>query len=248
MSKPSEKFPIHKKIKKNELIFEYIMIGVLVLFFSYLVIYVLKIFPNFTARFDIIPVATAFLSLYALLWQVHSAIKSRKEIVSVSIDAKVKDKNVVISCSITNDGTKSIYPFLTNLYINSAKYEKVDGVTRFLFEPITQHELSRLEKNECFDCKIAQHCKKEGKELSEGENEPTVTFPKCMTGFEKTTRYCCNLEQLSYVSLLHIMPKETFKQDIVLNIPEPGYYRAFVIYTDKDWDDCTCSSTVFKID
>lgn len=248
MSKLSNKFPIHKRAKKNNLTFEYVSIGILILLFITIVIGAIILRSSFKQTDAIFVFAGALLSLYALVFQLHKAIQDSKVVVQVKLTAKVTGDDALITCSITNAGTKTLYPFLTNLYISESIPETDNNVIRYKFEPITQHSFYRRNNEECFDCIVSRHCKKEAQKFNAKDNNPPVTFPECSHDeFRNTLRYCCNLKLLSYVSLLHIMPKETFKEDTVISIKKPGYYRAFVIYLDKDWDDCTCSSTTFKI-
>ena len=164
--------------------------------------------------------------------------------VTLNLVTDVEENFVKLSCSITNSGTKSIYPYLTNLYISEGNESSAnESIHRYLFESITEHQIDRS-TGECFDCKLAQHCK------SEEVNETTgkISFPECEDdSFEDNIRYCCNLRQLSYFTIVHIMPKETFREEIFLKINKPGVYRAFIIYTGKEWDDCICTSQVFRI-
>lgn len=235
---------VHKKVKKKDMLFEYILIGILVTVFIYLVIYIFNIWPAITTGINIASVAGAVVALYALVWQLHSAIKSAKVLVSLNLNATVENEYVTISCAITNTGTKSIYPYLTNLYISEGIEKTENNVSKYIFEAITEHQIDRS-TGECFDCQIAEHCKKENVD----ENTGKITFPSCSDGspFKNKLRYCCNLRQLSYFTLVHIMPKETFREDVVLKISSPGVYRAFVIYTGKEWDDCICTTTIFRI-
>lgn len=245
MNKKNSNIPkVHRKVKKREMLFEYVLIGILVITFIYIVIYIFQFFPAITDGINIASVAAAVIALYALVWQLHSAIKANKVIVTLNLDASVEGEYVTISCSVTNSGTKSIYPYLTNLYVSEGVECVENGITRYIFEPITEHQIDRS-TGECFDCKVATYCKNEIIDDLTGE----ITFPPCnaKSPFRDKLRYAINLRQLSYFSLVHIMPKETFQEEIVLKIATPGIYRAFVIYTGKEWDDCICASTIFKL-
>lgn len=235
---------VHKKVKKKDMILEYFLIGVLVLFLLYIIVDVCDLLPNWASNVELTSVAGAVIALYALIWQLHSAIKGSKVLATINLVASVEENYVTLSCSITNSGTKSIYPYLTNLYVSEGKEEiSNEKPCRFIFEAITEHQIDRS-TGECFDCKLAQHCKKEDVNETTGK----ITFPPCEDSyFNDTIRYCCNLRQLSYFTIVHIMPKETFREDVVLKIDKPGVYRAFVIYTGKEWNDCICTTQVFRI-
>lgn len=243
MSKKSSNIPkVHKKVKKKDMLFEYILIAILAVFFVYLLLYIFDIWPTITTK--VAPVAGAVIALYALIWQLHSAIRSSKVLASIDIDIAVDAQMVTISCSISNIGTKSIFPYLTNLYISEGIEKNENGVIRYDFEDITEHQVDRS-SGECFDCKIAEHCKNE----LINDTSDKISFPPCRddSPFKNKLRFCCNLRQLSYFTLVHIMPKETFRQDVILKIPNSGVYRAFAIYTGKEWDDCICTTKLFTI-
>ena len=243
MSKKSSNIPkVHKKVKKKDMLFEYILIAILAVFFIYLLLYIFDVWPTITTK--VAPVAGAVVALYALIWQLHSAIRANKVLASIDIDIAVDAEMVTISCLISNIGTKSIYPYLTNLYISEGIEKNENGVIRYDFEGITEHQVDRS-TGECFDCQVADHCKNEFINDSSGK----ISFPPCEDDslFKNKLRFCCNLRQLSYFTLVHIMPKETFRQDVILKIPRPGVYRAFAIYTGKEWDDCICTTKLFRI-
>lgn len=245
MSKKNTNIPrVHKKVKKKDMLFEYILIIILAVVFVYLVIYIFNIFPKITNGVNIASVAGAVVALYALIWQLHTAIKANKVLASLELTTSVNGKFVTISCSVTNVGTKSIYPYLTNLYVSEGIEKDESGIKRYIFEAITEHQINR-NTGECFDCEVAEHCKNERVDETTGK----ITFPPCKedSPFKNKLRYCCNLRQLSYFTLVHIMSKETFREDVVLEIPAPGVYRAFVIYTGKEWDDCICSTAIFRV-
>lgn len=243
MSKKSSNIPkVHKKVKKKDMLFEYILIAILAVFFIYLLLYIFDVWPTITTK--VAPVAGAVVALYALIWQLHSAIRANKVLASIDIDIAVDAEMVTISCLISNIGTKSIYPYLTNLYISEGIEKNENGVIRYDFEGITEHQVDRS-TGECFDCQVADHCKNEFINDSSGK----ISFPPCEDDslFKNKLRFCCNLRQLSYFTLVHIMPKETFRQDVILKIPRPGVYRVFAIYTGKEWDDCICTTKLFRI-
>lgn len=234
---------VHPSVKKRDMVFEYVLIGILVAFLVYILLDTMAVFPNFLSKFRLTSIAGTCIALYALVWQLHSAIKASKVLVSIKLSTDVDGGFVKITCSITNTGTKSIYPYLTNLYINEGiEIKGKKSVNEYKFEPLTEHRISR-DTGECFDCKIAEFCK--SKPVGE---KGKIVFPECESAeFLDTIRYCCNIRQLSYYSLVHIMPGETFTEDVVLNIEKPGVYRAFVIYTGKEWDDCICTTQIFRI-
>ena len=124
-----------------------------------------------------------------------------------------------------------------------------DGIERVVFPPVTEHEINKLSGDgECFDCPVRKQCRKEENLL--GENGEKVAFPAFngSDAFSNTIKLAYNLHLLSYHSLIHIMPKETFSDQTVFTINKPGYYRIFMIYTDRAWDDCICRSCAIKID
>lgn len=238
--------PIHKRVKKHEMVFEHILLLILVLFLLYLVIYVLGVWPGLTENVNLTTVAGAVISSYALVWQLHTAIKNKKVLVSLSLDAKVSAHDVFVNAAVTNDGTKSINPLMTNLYIMEGISKKIENdIEAIEFPPVTEHELT-LKEGECFDCPVRMQCKKEEEAL--GTLDEKVEFPKIKEGeFSKKLHFAYNMRLLSYHSLLHIMPKETFAEEVIFRIPNPGYYRIFMIYTDKAWKDCICKSVVVHI-
>ena len=195
MSKKSSNIPkVHKKVKKKDMLFEYILITILAVFFVYLLLYIFDIWPTITTK--VAPVAGAVIALYALIWQLHSAIRASKVLASIDIDIAVDAQMVTISCSVSNIGTKSIYPYLTNLYISEGIEKNENGVIRYDFEGITEHQVDRS-TGECFDCKVAEHCKKELINDTSGK----ISFPPCGddSPFKNKLRFCCNLRQLSYL-------------------------------------------------
>ena len=250
MNKP-QSFQIHKTVKKKEMVFEYILLSILVLLLVYLIIFAFNLWPQLTSKTNLTTVAGFVVSLYALVWQLHSSIKAKRVIVSLGLTATVKGNDVIVSASITNAGTKSIYPLLTNLYISEG-IEKQDGeIKKYIFEPVTEHNINILNgKGECFDCNVASQCKKEALETLNGNPFNHVCFPALEpeSPFANTVRYACNLKLLSYYSLIHIMPNESFSEEAIFTIRKAGYYRVFMIYTDKEWKDCICKSIVIRIE
>ena len=247
---------VHKKVKKKEMLFEYILLSILVLLLLYLLIYAFNLFPKITSKVNIITVAGGFVAAYALVWQLYSAIKAKRVVVSLGLNISVNKQDVIISASITNDGTKSIYPLLTNVYISEGIDDKKGEINTIKFEPVTEHNQSTLGgKEPCFDCLVCQQCKSDAEQaLNRNLNVVTPKFPplKEIDGggspYKETIRLAYNLRLLSFNSLIHIMPKETFTEEAVFTITRPGFYRAFMIYTDKEWKDCICRSSVFKIE
>ena len=247
---------VHKKVKKKEMLFEYILLSILGFLLVYLLIYALNLFPTLTSKVNIITVAGVFVAVYALVFQLYSAIKAKRVIVSLGLDVSVNQNDVIITASITNIGTKSIYPLLTNLYISEGIPDIKGQLHAVKFEPVTEHNQSSLGgKEPCFECSICQQCKDDAKKaLDRNENVVTPKFPPLkefdggVSPYKDTIRFAYNLRLLSFNSLIHIMPKETFTEEAVFTINKAGYYRAFMIYTDKEWKDCICRSSVFKIE
>lgn len=232
------------------MILEYILLGILVVLLVYLIVYAFNLWPQITCKTNLTAVAGIVVSLYALVWQLHSAIKAKRVIVSLGLTAKVKENDVIISASITNAGTKSIYPLFTNLYISEGIEREAGELKEYEFEPVTEHEINVLKgKGVCFDCAIATQCKKEAADSFEGKNVH-VCFPELEpeSPFVNTVRYAYNLKMLSHHSLIHIMPNESFSEETVFTIKKAGYYRIFMIYTDKEWKDCICKSIVIRIE
>lgn len=251
---------VHKKVKKKEMLFEYILLGILGLLLLYLIIYALNLFPAITSKVNIITVAGVFVAGYTLVWQLYSAIKAKRVVVTLGLNISVNKQDVIISASITNNGTKSIYPLLTNVYISEGiidpKGDPKGKIKTIIFEPVTDHNQSALGgKEPCFDCLVCQQCKNDAQQaLNTNNNLVTPNFPPLkeveggVSPYKDTLRLAYNLRLLSFNSLIHIMPKETFTEEAVIRITKPGYYRAFMIYTDKEWKDCICRSSVFSID
>lgn len=250
----SPNYLIHKRVKKKEMIFEYTLMGVLGLLVVYLIIYAVGLFPNITSKFNITAVGGVFVATYALIWQLYSAIKAKQVIVTLGLNATVKGKDVLISASITNAGSKSIYPLLTNLYINEGIVEQVGNINVVKYESVTEHNFNQLAgKEPCFDCAVAQQCRRDAQrafEDSTGIDAPAFPPQKADDAlrFKDTLRFAYNLRLLSYHSLIHVMPKETFSEEAIFTLSKSGYYRIFMIYTDKEWKDCICKSAVVKID
>ena len=247
---------IHKNVKKKEMVFEYVLLGILGVLLIYLVIYAFNLFPSITAKVNIITVGSAIVASYALVWQLYSAIKAKRVVVSLGLDVAVNKHDVIISASLTNVGTKSIYPLLTNIYISEGIVEPQENVDIIKFEPVTDHNQGALGGQEpCFECLVCQQCKNDAEQArNRNINVVSPNFPPLqvidggVSPYKDTLRLAYNLRLLSFNSLIHIMPKETFTEEAVFKITKAGYYRVFMIYTDKEWKDCICRSSVFIIE
>lgn len=232
--------PVHKKVKKKDLLVPVALIVVLVIFLVIIIIHTFKFFPSFTKNYNLAGIAGAFVAVYALIWQIYSTMKARKIVVRLELIPKVEGTNVTFSCSVNNAGTKSIYPYMVNLYIDEGVFNAKKSL--YEFDPITNHTIDRR-TGEVFDCHLAQFCKKEDV-LENG----CIGFPPCQDDkFITCDRYCFNLRQLSHYTLVHIMPNETFSEDLVMEIKKDGVYRVTLIYTGKDYDDCICATKKFRI-
>lgn len=240
MKKSSHIPPIHKRAKKNDLWFPYTLIGVLGTFLILITLHTLNIFPSFTTNINLAGIAGAFVAVYALVWQIYTMIKAQKVVAKLDLIPHVDNTYVMLSCSITNMGTKSIYPYMVNLYVDEGMFCEEESV--YVFDPITNHKINRG-TGEVFDCHLAEYCKCE----AVGE-DGHIEFPKCQDEkFKNCKRYCCNLRQLSHYTLVHIIPGETFKEDVVIKIDKEGVYRATLIFTGKGYNDCICASSKFRI-
>ena len=232
--------PIHQKAKKNDMWFPYTSIGLLFAFLILTIIHTLNFFPSFTLKVNLTNIAGSFIAIYALVWQIYNAIKAQKVVAKLELIPYVENSYVMFSCTITNMGTKSIYPYMVNLYVDEGVFSEADSI--YIFDPITNHKIDRG-TGEVFDCHLAEHCKSE----NVGE-DGHIEFPKCQDKmFNDCERYCCNLRQLSHFTLVHIVPGETFKEDVVMKIDTEGVYRATLIFTGKSYNDCICTSSVFRI-
>ena len=232
--------PIHKRVKKNDMWFPYTLIGVLCVFLILITIHTLNVFPTFTTKINLAGIAGAFVAIYALVWQIFTMIKAQKVVAKLELIPHVDNNYVTLSCTITNLGTKSIYPYMVNLYIDEGIFDETGSM--YVFDPITNHKINRG-TGEVFDCHLAEHCKCE----DVGE-DGQIEFPKHQNEkFKNCQRYCCNLRQLSHFTLLHIVPGETFREDMIMKIEKEGVYRATVIFTGKGYNDCICASSKFRI-
>ena len=126
---------VHKRVRKHDMLFEYILIIVLTLFFGYLLLCILGFIKRDIT--EIGTVSAAVIALYALIWQLYSAIKAKRILVALNLDTIVDGQYVKFSCELENIGTKSIYPYLTNLYITEGIKKTKDGVTKYEFEQFT---------------------------------------------------------------------------------------------------------------
>jgi len=194
--------------------------------------------PNFS-RIDPITIVSVFVATYALIWQLYSVIKSKKVIITLGLDVKIEKTDITLSCSVTNSGTKAIYPYLVNLYVEKGVFNSNKNI--YEFDNCLDHRFD--DKGEVFDCKLAEHCKNEKCSAEQ------ISFPQNANSiFEKTVKYCYNVRQLSHFSLVHIAPGEAFREDIVIQLKESGVYRAILIYTGKNYNDCICRTIKFKIE
>ena len=228
---------VHKKARRRDIWISYLIIGFLLIFLGFLSIHILDLNETIS-DLPLVGIASAFMSFLALLWQVSNLIASKKVIVDLSLTANLTDDNVILTSIIKNIGSKSIYPHMVNLYIDDGVL--IDGI--YQFDRIIEHPPKG--KGE-FYCKLAHHYR-----------DHDVYSDKCLIDLPKTidcetfceiNKYCVNLRQLSFYSLEHIMPGESFREDTVIKINKPGIYRAILYYSDKNWKDCSCRSVVFEV-
>ena len=244
---------IHKKVKKKEMIFEYTLLSVLSLLLIFLIVYGLDIWPSFTSNTDYVIVIGVFIAIYTLVWQVYSAIKAKRVVVDLGLNVSAKGLDILVTASITNAGNKSIYPLMTNLYISEGVLDDSHNDAQAIkFPSVTEHNMNMLDGNPCFECAVSKLCKEEAEEAKRNSQNIEPKFPPCNKAEEKefkdTVAFAYNMKLLSYSSLIHVMPNETFTDEAVISLPKPGYYRIFMIYTDKEWKDCICRSSVVKVE
>lgn len=58
---------VHKKVRKKDMVFEYILIGVLIIFLVYIFVDANNFFPQLTSNVKITSIAGAVVALYALI-------------------------------------------------------------------------------------------------------------------------------------------------------------------------------------
>lgn len=226
---------VHIKARRRDTWISHLIICILLIFLVFMVIYIFDIEPNIS-ELPLASISSAFIAFLALVWQISNLIIGKKVIAELRLDAKCSNDNIILTSTIKNIGSKSIYPFMVNLYIDEGT--AINGIYRF--DRITEHPPKG--KGD-FYCKLAHHYRS----ADVYNNNGLVTLPKVIdkSMFPKTKRYCLNLRQLSYFSLEHIMPGESFREDTVIQIKKPGIYRAILYYSDKNWKDCSCRSVVF---
>ena len=249
-------FVISHNKKKKEMVFECLFLCISLLFFIYLIIYAFNLIPAITASVNITAFAGAFVALFALIWQFHAdlVIRTKKVFVSLEINATVHDHDVHIKASITNNGRKSLFPSITNLYI-------MEGIEDDLSKGVKSILFPTLEHTPTFDsfcdgynfCALYKKCLEDQEMLYSDDNyirfPSDISFPSpADSRFMDTIQIAYNLKKLTGNSIVYVEPNSTLTEDVIFRLPKSGYYRIVMVYTDREWKLCECRSIVFKID
>lgn len=242
MKKSSHIPGINKGAKKNRYWMPIIGIVFLTIFIVGVIVFALGIFPKITKFLNLVDVAVVCLAAYTLIWEFYVVIKTSKSyIVDLKLEVKKESDLVLFSCNLTNAGKKIIYPYLVNLYIEEGKENPVTNI--YEFDKCLDHRIDRT-TGEAFDCHLAEHFRAE-----QVDENGEITFPKCLDrAYSNLIRCAYNLRSLSHFSIVHILPNESFHEDVVVKLKKSGVYRAILIYTGKDWDDCICTTQNFVIE
>jgi hypothetical protein len=172
-----------------------------------------------------ITITMLWLTMKIVFYLLDYQLKSKR---SIKIDAITNNENAIITCSIENLGRKRITP--KNIYLLVDKGLLKNGVYEFSY--LLKHEEGEN------DCNLSKRCKTGG----------LGCYPTDLVedDFKDIYNKLIKLKHLSTESILFIDPGESFSEDVVLVLSEPGVYRATVVWTAIN-EDCICSSKQFII-
>ncbi len=162
----------YKETKEKKRIVDKILIISLILFIAYLVIYAFSLWPAITKGVNLAAVSGAFVSSYALIWQIYNVHKAKVTRVLLNLKTEVDNKDVIVDVSVKNIGTMRLYPQKTNIYIQEGIQEEVtevnkDNIKAYKFQQITEHICCKDEDGCVYEkrctgkdeCKDKKRCK-----------------------------------------------------------------------------------------
>ena len=184
---------------------------------------------------------TLSLAVIAVLERSYNSFSQRQYriIAKLSISMQ-REKHIKITATVQNAGTVRIEPDNISVFLDSGVFNPESK--RYDFPFLLKHE-KKGEKQK-YDCVLSEYCQT-GKEFYPKDivdnNPANGLYKSCF-------RMCYKLSHLSAESILYIGSGETFSEDIVIKLDEPGVYRAILIVTAKDKAcDCMCTSQQFVV-
>ena len=190
---------------------------------------------------EFISVTTLLLTVFATLDRSFKNFTQRQYRVFPKLDIlPLNNNHIKITASVQNAGTVEIEPDNISIFIDSGIYN--DRTKRYDLPFLLKHESKNSKRK--YDCILSEYCQT-GKEFYPSDIvNNNATYEK----FKNTFRTCYKLSYLSEESILYIGAGEEFSEDIIVNMDNPGVYRAILIVTAKDKAcDCICISKQFMV-
>lgn len=198
-------------------------------------VFILWVLPEvsiyFTARTanELIAIVAVLVSMIGVTWQIIWF--KLRHIPQLNIELNVEvlyEKFAIITSKIENTGGRKVTPNNVYLFIDEGIL-KEGGNYEFPF--LLKHEAGE------YDCVLSEICQRE-----------KLAYPKDLLKkeFHNIHTDCVQLRHLSSESILYVGPGESFSEDVTVELPHPGVYRAMLVFTAKD-ADCICSSKQFII-
>jgi len=191
---------------------------------------------------EFVGVATLIVAVFAILGKSYSSFSEKKHRIDASLDISVLNHtHVKVTACVHNAGTIKIEPFNISIFIDAGICNPRSK--RYEFPFLLKHEIKDGKRK--YDCILSEYCQT-NKEFYPKDLVDSYSTDK---KFEKTFRTCYRLAHLSEESILYIGAGEDFSEDVILELDEPGAYRAILIVTAKDKAcDCICRSKQFFIE
>ncbi len=199
-------------------------------------VFILLVIPKVSIYFatrtanELIAIVAVLVSMVGVTWQIiRFRLRHVPQLRIVELDVEVLyEKFAIITSKIENTGGRKVTPNNVYLFIDEGIL-KEGGNYEFPF--LLKHEGGE------YDCVLSKICQQE-----------KFAYPKdrLKNEFHNIHTDCIQLRHLSSESILYVGPGESFSEDVTVELPHPGVYRAVLVFTAKD-ADCICSSRQFII-
>lgn len=176
------------------------------------------------------PTLAAYLSLFVSLAVAVGGLTAfaMRHVPKIQLDVKIdnlSDHRVSVLARITNVGGKRFTPDNVNLYLDEGEL----GENQFTFPHLLRHDSGS------YDCA-----------LSLWNQSGRVVYPIELVTRAARNRFnaCFKFRHLSSETILFVAPGESFEENLIIELPKAGVYRAMVVVTAQD-ADCICASRQF---
>jgi len=180
------------------------------------------LFVNWTFG-NTITIISLAVAITTLVWKTSEARRMtlRPDIVSRHLNGL----KYLFTCSIENKGNVTICPEIAYLFVDEGVYD--DDKHFYDFSFLLEH-IDGADNCTLKNCCLAQAVKYPEENIDQR--------------FRKKFNKCYELKGLSVKAIQYITPGELFKDSLIIDFPNEGAYRVFLVIIGKNSKPCCCTS------